>query len=293
MILTKIFLYLIIKPLSHLPFEVLYFLSGGLFFVVYGLIGYRKKIVMTNLRNSFPERDEKELKKISKKFYRHFCNLIVETIKIGGMTKKEALKRCTITNPEVLDEYFDQGRSLIAIGGHYSNWEILAVVQPLFTKHLPLGIYSSLANPTIDEFMINSRERFGMEMVPKRKTPRKIEAYLEDNPFIIYFLSDQCPKNPRRAYWTRFLNQDTAIPYGAGAYAIKYNLPVVYGKMEKVKNGYFNLTFKILEPDPTQSTAEQILEKFSQNLEAQIIEKPEHWLWSHRRWKRKKPEDLQ
>ena len=252
---------------------------------------YRKKVVIKNLKETFPEKSDSELRSIRFKFYRHFYDLISETIKTTGMGEKEAYKRCRITNPELLNRFYDENKSLIAIGGHYNNWELAAFVQPLYTKLYTLGIYSPLSNKTIDRFMVKSRGKFGMELVPKRQTVRRMEDCIAKQPTVTYFLSDQCPKNPYRAFWTTFLGRDTSFPYGAGVYASKYNLPVIYGRVEKVSRGKYELTCILLEENSAEEGPDVILEKFSRELEAQIIEKPEYWLWTHKRWKRQKPDD--
>jgi len=291
--MTKFFIYLFIKPMAALPLPVLYLLSDFLYLLMRMGFAYRKKVVIANLKETFPEKSDAELRSIRFSFYRHFYDLISETIRTTGMGRSEALKRCRVTNPELLNQFFEENRSLIAVGGHYNNWELAAFVQPLYTQLYTLGIYSPLSNKTIDQFMVKSRGKFGMEMVPKRLAIRRMEAFMSRRPTITFFLSDQCPKNPYRAFWTSFLGRETSFPYGAGVYATKYNLPVIYGRVEKVSRGKYELTCIVLEENSARTGADDILEKFSRELEAQIIDKPEFWLWTHKRWKRAKPDDYE
>lgn len=290
---TKLLIFLIIKPLSRLPFSVLYFISHLLFVILFYVFPYRKKVVMTNLRNSFPHKSEKDRKVIAKKFYKHFCDLIVEAFKVPGLSEKEARKRVTMENPEILEKFYAKNKNVIAITGHYNNWELAAAVIPIFLKHKAFGLYAPLRNKDFNQFMVRSRSKFGLELIPKKEASQKIKAGKEFQPSIFFFLSDQVPKNPRRAYWTKFLNQDTGVPFGAGIYAARYDCPVIYCEINKVSRGHYHMRFEIIEEHPVQSSAEDILEKFTRKLEVQILKEPAYWLWTHRRWKRKKPLDLQ
>nr|MBS0038359.1 lysophospholipid acyltransferase family protein [Saprospiraceae bacterium] len=270
----------------------LYFISNLLFVVFFYLLPYRKKVVMTNLRNSFPEKSKRERKAIAKDFYKHFCDLIVEALKVPGLSEKEARERISVENPEILEKFYAKNKSVIAIAGHFNNWELAAAVIPLYLKHRGQGLFSPLRNRVFNDYMVKSRSKFGIELIPKREVTQRLESGKDNPPSVTFFLSDQVPKNPRRAYWTKFLHQDTGVPFGAGIYAVRYDCPVIYGKINKVSRGHYRIRFEIIESNPTQSSAEDILEKFTRKLEAQILKEPAHWLWTHKRWKRKKPLDM-
>lgn len=285
---TKALVTVVLKPLSRLPFGVLYFISDLLYLPIRYLIGYRKKVVWSNLKTCFPDREHSSLKKTMNGFYRHFCDLIVETVKLGSIRKEDALKRCKVLNPELMNDLYEEGKSIIVIAGHYNNWELAAMVQPLFFKYKGLGIYSPLRNPTLDSYIRETRSRFGMELVPKKRTLKTMLTEVEKGPVATCFLSDQSPKRSQNAYWTQFLNRETGIPFGAGAYAVRYDMPVVYGGMEKVKRGHYEITFKLITKNPREMGAEGILESYNKLLESEILKKPEYWLWSHKRWKHKR-----
>ena len=277
--------------MSRLPLSVLYFFSDVLFFFLYYLFPYRKKVVMKNLQNSFPDKNKNEIRKICRKFYKHFCDLLVETVKIPGLSESEARKRMRVENPEILDTYFAQGKNMIIIAGHYNNWELAAAVTPLYLKHDCLGIYRPLKNAAFNEYIAKSRSKFGLQLVPKKEIVKHIHPSAGNSPFLTFFLSDQVPKESSSTYWTQFLNQETGVPVGGGVFATRYNYPVVYGQVTKEKRGYYKLRFKILVRDPKLSSPEEILEKYTRELENQILQRAEFWLWTHKRWKRKRPKE--
>lgn len=287
-ILNPILYYLIIIPISLLPFPVLYAISDFLFVIFYYVSGYRKKVVLQNIRNSFPEKSEKEHLAICKKFYRHFSDLVVESIKTFTISEKQVLKRFFVLNPEVIDKYFDQNRSVFIAGGHFNNWELLAVGIDNWVKHKTVGIYTPLSNKYFDRKMQLTRSKYGLKMI----STRTVKRFLDSNPNELtatIFAIDQSPSNPNSAYWMTFLNQETAVLYGVEKYAKEYNYPVVYGIINKVKRGHYNLELVDVTANPKETAYGEIIEKTQHLLEIDIRKNPEYWLWTHKRWKHKKP----
>lgn len=288
--MTKVLYYLILKPLSLLPYRVLYAISNFLAFVFYYLIPYRKKVVLSNLKNSFPDREEDEINAICKKFYAHLCDLIVESVKLFSISNKQVLRRFKVNNPEILQPYFDQGKDMIIVGGHYNNWEMLAAGIDQQVSHDTVGLYSKLSNAFFDSKMKSSRSAFGLRMV----TTKDSFAYFKEKheiPRLTIFGADQSPTYSKSVHWTTFLNQDTAVALGTEKFAKKYNLPVVYGAINKEKRGYFSLDISVLCEKPKETLDGEITELHTRKLEQQILAQPEYWLWTHKRWKRKRKEN--
>lgn len=289
--MAKLLYYLLLKPLSLLPLFVLYRLSDLLHLVLYRLVGFRKKVVLNNLRNAFPEKSEPEIKVIARKFYAHFCDLLIESIRMFSMPKEEILRRCTVVNPELIEKFAQQGRSLIIAAGHYNNWELAAVAFGIQENYTVVGIYKPLANAFFDQKLQHSRSRFSMEMIPKKET----KSFFANNTHRLtatLFATDQSPANSYQAYWMRFLNQETGILFGAEKYAREYNFPVVFGKIRKPRRGHYEMEFTIVEEEPAQAPHGSITQKHTQLLEALIREAPQYWLWTHKRWKRQRPEGV-
>lgn len=286
--LSKLLYYLIIKPLSLLPLSVMYVLSDVLFVILYYWIGYRKEVVLKNLNNSFPEKSEKEIHQISKQFYSHFCDLIIESIHLFSVREEEALRRCKCRNPELLDYYYDKRKSVALGCGHFNNWELTGVSFNTQVKHETLCIYTSLSNRFFDHKMRESREKYGACLVSKSEIKNVLKKN-KDTPSVIVFGTDQNPSSrSKKLFWTRFLNQDTAVNYGLEKYALDYDIPVVFMKIHKIKRGYYEFEFELITENPKDTAYGEITNAHTQVLEKQIIENPQFWLWTHKRWKRKK-----
>lgn len=279
--------YGLILPISFLPYFLLYRLSDFTFFVMYYLIGYRKKVVLKNIKNSFPNKSAAEHKIIMRKFYHHFCDLVLEALKGFTISEKQLRKRFRVRDGSVVDRLYDEGKNVIFVGGHYNNWEMLAMGVSMQMRHLLIGIYKPLSNTFFDEKLSKSREKFGMILCPMKQTKRFFEQKF-DRPKGIIFAIDQSPSNPQSALWMNFLNQDTAMFYGAEKYAKEFNYPVVYGVIHKIKRGCYEAEFKLVTENPTETAYGEIIEKSSRMLEENINQQPQYWLWTHKRWKHKR-----
>ncbi|MCO6476429.1 MAG: hypothetical protein J5I94_07400 [Phaeodactylibacter sp.] len=280
--------YLFIKPLSLLPLRVSYLLSDLLYFVLYYVLRYRRKVVFTNLRNSFPEKSAEEIEAIARKFYQHFCDLSMEAIHNFSISKEELVARCRLRNPELLEQFYRQGKSIIIASGHYNNWEMAALAFDLQASHQGVGIYKPLRNAFLDGKLRQSRAKYGLELVPKDKT----KAFFLENSHRLtapMLATDQSPSKSINVYWARFLNQDTAVLFGTEKYAREFNYPVVYGHIYKMRRGYYEMVFEIVEDKPSEAPHGAITEKHTKVLEKDIQEAPQYWLWTHKRWKRKRP----
>jgi len=287
-IINALLYYLVILPLSVLPFFFLYRVSDFLFFMVYYLLGYRKKIVLGNIQKSFPLKSAVEHKEICRLFYKHFCDIILESLKAFTISKKQVLKRVVCNNPELANKHYENGRSIIITGGHYNNWEIMAVAIDMLLKHSVSGIYKPLSNKYFDKKMRVTRSRYGMYMLPTKEVKNYFERSKNDLIAPIFAI-DQSPSNPNNCYWTTFLNQDTGVLFGAEKYAKEYNVVVVYGRINKAKRGHYTIDLFDVTDKPQETAHGEIMEKVTQLLEKDIITLPQYWLWSHRRWKHKRP----
>ena len=282
-----IFYYLFILPISYLPKYFLYFFSNLLYVFLGRVLKYRKKIIHKNLKNSFPEKSENEIFEIRNNFYKHFCDLIVESFSGFTISRKSIEQKITIENQDLLNEFAENGQNIILIGGHYNNWEMTAQRMPLVFMHDIFAIYKPLKNKFFDRKMKSSREKFGLNMISMKET----KAYFNNKtntPRAIIFGSDQSPSNSKKAYWTKFLNQDSAFLYGAEKYAKSFNWPVIYVSINKIKRGDYLVQYKLITQKPKEESYGEIIKKFAFLLESDIKNQPEYWLWTHNRWKKKK-----
>ncbi|PKQ65563.1 lipid A biosynthesis acyltransferase [Labilibaculum filiforme] len=281
-------IYGLVRLISYLPFPILYIFSDIVFFIVYYILRYRRKVVTENLNNSFPEKSEKEICSIRKEFYSHFCDTFIETIKMWSISEEEMKKRCKFLNPEIFDIYKAQNKNVITVLGHYGNWEWLTSFA-LWKDAYYLPIYKPLHNKVFDQMFLKIRRRFGTIPVAKNDTLRTMMRYRNENKHTATaFLGDQTPNKNSINYWTKFLNQDTAILIGTERIAKKLDQAIVFIKMNKIKRGYYEVDFIPLFDNPKETKEFEISEKHTRVLEDIIKENPAYWLWSHRRWKHKK-----
>lgn len=277
------FLYLI----SLLPFWVLYRVSDLFFVIIYYVLGYRKKVVLDNLRNSFPEKSEQELKKIAFDFYRYLCDLFLETFKTLTISKKQMLAHCKMNEEtqKLFDSYHKQQRSIILVMGHFGNWEWAGNVVDS-SKHQLYVIYHQLSNKYFNQLVIKMRTRFGTKLIEMKSTLRDMVTNRKEVTATA-FIADQTPF-PESAYWTTFLNQDTPVFTGTEKIASKFNYPVIYISIKRIKRGYYEIFGELLFENPKETKEGEISEAHTRRLEKDIIAQPEIWLWSHRRWKHKR-----
>ena len=281
--LLKISLYFI----SYLPMWVLYIISDILYLIAYKILGYRKKVVQNNLKNSFPDKTESELEKIKKKFYRHFFDIIVETIKSVSANKYFYRKHITINNIELLDKYHKKNQTVVLALAHFGNWEWGNIRLSIESKQKLIGIYKVLNNDFFNTLMKDMREKFGTEMVSMKNTFR----YLVKNKNeckIIGLLADQSPVKNESNYWTTFLNQETSVYLGPEKIATKMNCAVLFCSVQKVKRGHYEVFIEELCTNPEKTREGEITSLYLRKMEQTINENPEYWLWTHRRWKHKK-----
>ena len=273
--------------ITLLPLSVLYLLADLLFLILYYFPSYRREVVATNLKNAFPEKSPEELLKIEKGFYKHLADVIIETLKLTHLSARALKKRFTIINSEIIKKIKDEGRDIIGICGHYNNWEWMASFS-LFTDYNCVSIYKPLENRLFDSFMNKLRIKYGMALTPMSNVVREIIINSNKGINSLYaFIADQTPAKGDIKYWTQFLNQETPVYLGAEKIAAKYDMAVIFFKNQKIKRGHYLLTPDLLFEHTSGLPEYAITEAHVRKLEELIMEKPEYWIWSHRRWKYK------
>ena len=280
----------LLKLISLLPFRILYILSDTLFFFIYYIFKYRRNVVQTNLNNAFPEKSRDERVAIETRFYRFLADTIVESIKSISITKKELKERYQFENLKDITKHLTAGRSVIAVSGHYGNWEWGPLGIPFELDCDILVVYKPLSDQKFDHFINSIRSRFGTIMIPMKQTLRKVAEY-KNKPHVMVLVGDQTPTREESQYFTSFLNQPTAVFLGVEKIAVRTNNPIIYFSIKRIKRGYYKSYVKPLIDNPKDCSEYEITDAHTKELEDLIIEKPEFWLWSHRRWKFK-PEDI-
>ena len=249
---------------------------------------YRRKVVRTNLEKAFPDKKEAELKKIEKGFYKHFIDFIFESIKSVSISTKEVLKRTSIKNPELLERLYKEDKNLIVTCGHYNNWEFYSLSLPSLTSYTTYSIYQPLKNLFYDQILFNSRTRNGMNLIGTKDIIPFFTSSSKEKKMVI-IVNDQSPTNLRSAHWNTFLNQETGWNIGPEKLARKFDYTVLFGHSKKIKRGYYEVEFTVISENSNELEPGKITDIYSKLLEKLIQEKPDFWLWSHKRWKHKRP----
>jgi len=287
------FVVLLCKLTARLPFWVIFGLADIFYVFLYYVVRYRRNVVHENLVRSFPEKSLAEIRTITKKFYHHLSDVGLETIKFNRMTEKQIDKRLKINNLDLYEEYYNQGKSMIVLGQHHNNWEWSGSMQR-FIKAQFLVVYNPVRkNKPLERFILDTRERFGAKSIQVNHSVRTALAFNTNKRVSSLMLAaDQTPP-PTSQFWTTFLNQETAFFAGPMKIAMKTNLPVIMHHTRKVgRSKYEVFHYKLIEK-PEEVKPEEILLAYVRKLEEIIQTEPEYWLWSHRRWKHKRPANIE
>lgn len=281
------------KLTARLPFRALFFLADVFYVFLYYIVGYRKKTVIANLTNSFPDKSPEEIKRITKKYYHYLSDIGLETIKYSRMSEKEIDDRLKIRNPEIFEEYYQQGKSVTLLGMHHNNWEWCGSMQR-FIKGQFYVVYNPVRkNQALEQFIIENRERFGAKTVPVHHSVRvALEMNKAERPGVLILVGDQTPRATSQ-FWTTFLNQETAFFAGPMKISVKNNQPVLFQHTRRTGRARYEVFYYKLVDNPTEVQPEEILMKYIDMMEDIIKAEPEYWLWSHRRWKHKRPANIE
>jgi KDO2-lipid IV(A) lauroyltransferase len=278
-------IYPFIYLLSRLPMRLLYVFSDFLFFLMYNVVGYRKKVVLENLKLAFPEKSEEERKKIGKDFFKHLTDLIMESVKAFSISEKEILKRYTYKNSELVNNFTKQGRSIALVAAHQANWE-WSISLPLVLEGNVSGAYTKLGNPYFEKVVRSSREKFGVIGYKTSETVKGMQKNFADKTQGLYILlSDQSPQVHKTFYWSAFFGVNVPMHTGAEMLAKKFNLVVINYVTKKVKRGYYETEFQLITDTPKEFDNYQITDKYIRLTENNIKEQPALYLWSHKRFK--------
>ncbi|MDN3677825.1 lysophospholipid acyltransferase family protein [Flavobacterium paronense] len=288
----QLILFLIVYPMiwiiSILPFRLLYIFSDGVCFLVYNIIGYRKKVVRDNIAMALPHLSEKERLDIEKKFYHHLCDMFLEMIKTMTISQKEMEKRYVFTN---LDLYLDmekKGKSIALLCAHYASYE-WAISMNYHITFEGYGIYKKINNNYFDKLVKDIRSRFKATLLSTRETIPTIERNAKTNHMGVYgFASDQSPIVSKANHWTEFMGIKVPVHTGAEMLAKRFDMNVIFMKNKKIKRGYYEATFELMVDNPKEVPDFQISDEFLRRVEKQIYEAPEFYLWTHKRWKHRK-----
>jgi Kdo2-lipid IVA lauroyltransferase/acyltransferase len=288
MLVNKIVFYLFllfIYLFKIIPFRILYLFSDFIYFIFYSLLSYRKKVVNLNLRKCFPDLNEKEIKALREKFYRIFCDLLLETIKGLTMPKPVLLQRFKAINNHIADKYFEQNKDVIIVLGHFANWEWAVATLVDEFKHQPAVLYKPITNQFINEYIQKKRARFGIDLVSIHQT-HEYFSKTKPKPVAYYMIADQFTPNKTKQITVNFFNSKTGFLHGPEKYSKLLDIPVLYIEIQKVKRGFYTIELIEMSEHPKNLNENELTQMFANQLEKSIMKQPENWIWSHKRWKK-------
>ncbi|RZL45752.1 MAG: lauroyl acyltransferase [Pedobacter sp.] len=270
--------------LSLFPLVVLLFFARVLYYPLYYIIGYRRKVVRENLQKSFPEKSLAEIIRIEKSFYKYLADLVFEIIKLNTISERELRKRVKFNGLEQIEQYFTKGESVLACTGHYGNWELCMLALGLNLSATEYVIYKPLANEVFENWFQKWRTRFGNVFVPMRQTLRQV-VVTKNQPTMFCFAGDQTPVREETQYTLQFLHQQTAVFLGLEKIALQTNRPIFYFDVKIVKRGFYEVNVLPLCLEPSATKGHEITDLLFEFLNRTLQAKPDFWLWSHKRWK--------
>jgi KDO2-lipid IV(A) lauroyltransferase len=243
---------------------------------------------MSNLQLVFPDKNKDEIEAVTKKYYRHLADIFVEIMYSLYIPETIIRKRIRYVNPELLDKYYSEGRHIVAVTGHYANWE-WGYGFPMYCRHKLMEVYKKMSNKIIDRLFRDIRARFGGIPV-EMSNLKPIITEIKKQPTLVYLIADQTPaENEQSWYYTSFLGvSGTPVFTGPEKFAQKFDAVFIFVNMQKVKRGYYRLEFIPLCENSKNTSTHELTDKYLRNVEKIIYDKPEYWMWSHRRWKRRK-----
>lgn len=283
--LVYILAYPILWLISILPFRLFYWFSDFVYVIIYRIVGYRRRVVRENLALTLPHLSDAERKVIEKKFYKHMCDMFLEMIKTMSISSEEMEKRFKITNLDLVNEYAKKGKSVILVASHYASYEWLLTMNPKI-DFKGIAVYKKVANPYFDKLVRKIRSKYDTEVVETRNAIPTMAQNQRNGILSMYGLaSDQSPKLDRIFHSMKFMGIEVPVHTGAEMLAKKYDLSVVFVKVNKVARGYYEATFVPIADNPHDYENFDITEKYLREVEKQIYEAPEYYLWTHKRWK--------
>lgn len=285
-LLTKIGL-LCARLISLLPMNILFGLADFLYFLLSRVYAYRKQIIDINLMHAFMHKRSEELWYIRENYYRQLADFFVEVIKSITISKKELQKRMQLhhNSYQLLREYEKLNQPIFVVLGHYNNWEWASLLAGTESQLPAIAVYQKPSNAAFDSFIKRNRSRFGCSLIATHQL-KTLYAALLKQASLVAFVADQTPVDTESAYWTTFLGMETPFYNGFDKLAIRTNAIVLYTSIRKINRGYYEIAFETITTAAKDEQENQITEKFVRLLEKDIENRPEYWLWSHRRWKR-------
>jgi len=284
-LIAYILLYPFLWLISILPFRILYIISDVIYILIYHILGYRKKVVNSNLHLAFPDKTDDEIKTIRKKFYHHLCDMLLESIKSITISEAEMKKRYVFKNVEAVHKLEKENKSIVLFMGHYASWEWVFILQK-HVNHIGYAVYKQLSNKYFDALVKRIRAKYNSYLITTKETfPTLIQAKQDNQLTLNGFVFDQSPKLDKAIHWQNFMGKKVPVHVGAEILAKRLDMATLFLKVKKIKRGYYEATIMDIIKDPKSIEDFKITDAYLKHVEEEILEAPEFYLWTHKRWK--------
>lgn len=284
---------ILLKIIAHLPFGAIYILSDIFYLIIKNIVKYRSNVITDNLRHAFPKKDDNEIIKLRNKYYRHLCDVSLEAIKQYGMSPKEIDKRMVFKGTEAVNDYAARYNGAIILSFHYNNWEWTGALQKSL-NHKLLMVYNKMRNnKSMDNFLLQARNKWGGEAVQMGRAPKVFFQYKEKGiSTVLGLIADQSALKSSQS-WITFLNREAAFFSGPERIARHTNFPIFFAHTKRIKRGHYECSLSLLHIEPSSTNDNDILKSYVKKMEETIRKQPEYYLWSHKRWKHKRPQNIE
>ncbi len=267
----------------------LYRLSTFLKFILLNVIGYRKEVVIQNLKKCFPDKSNEDIHQLTHQYYQNLCDLILEALAAHAWPLERVRSHIQFTNTEILNPFIEHNIKMLGLAAHMGNFELAAILIPKTIRAAIYAVYRPLANKKIDAGLSKQRSSTGLILVKPTQLRKTMDSM--PSPSILILVADQNPSKIEKAVWVDFLNMETAFAQGPAELAMNYQLPIVYFDLKRISRGKYECECSVLVENASLVTKNEIIKKYAEKISQSLVQRPDDWLWSHKRWKWRKVDD--
>lgn len=259
-------------------------------FFVFSVLRIRRRVVMENLKQAFPEKSNQELLGIAKRTYQNFAKMVFEYMRFPIIKREDVLSLCSIEGREVIDWVLKRKKGAVLIAGHFGNWELMGA----YLAQLGYPIYFLVGeqhNKLVDDMMNCYREIMGIRIIHMGVAVRGVIKALRNNQFVA-LLSDQ--DAGRDGIFVEFLGRQASTPQGPAIFVLKTGAAILFGYPIRLPHGKQRIYTECLCFDHLDGISpkniHEVTQAYTRLLEKAVRNHPDHWFWMHRRWKSTPPQ---
>ncbi len=277
-----------LRALGLVPLPVMYGLGSVLAVLMRDVLRYRVRVARENLSQALPELDASARRRVLRRHYRVFADVLFELPRVAVMRPADLRERLRLPDLSRLRADFDRGHAVLLLTGHQCNWEWLLQAVALDVGVPFLCAYKPPHSQGADRLALGLRSRFGVRMVPGKRLLREV-LRRRGTVHAIGMVADQMPTSSAGRVWLQFLGRDTAFFPGPAEIARAGAYSAYFLALRRLRRGHYEARFEPLAAPGDNLGVEEFTARYAAHVEALIRESPEDWAWTHRRWKLQRP----